>query len=651
MTLKTKFRLSPAVTLAARVLLRSVPLTCALLASVPLSLAAKDMTARVDVDLSHKTGKQNPYYYGGNNIYPKGAQGLMDKNGEFNTTKANLASQLGLRTYRFPGGSEGNLYKWKRAIGPLEQRIDNVSGNNRGSQTNEFGSDEFGRLLETTAFKHGIIMVAYGYEKPDDAADWVEYMNAQVGENPNGGKDWAKVRADNGHAKPYNIKYWEIGNEVYGNWELNWGSYPNSFDAKRGAANVELDTAAGTNGILPFGDAKRYVEGGTKYFTQQKAAAKSTWIGDKIKTTGKAGQTFFVKFPPVDLSDAMQPFVLKINNIKWQRVKNFSRSSAEDLHFTLEEKTGRINFGDNIKGKIPQQDHHIVLDYLSGKQPGFIDYYRQMKAVDPDIVILSNFEKKSFYQRMAQVNAPYDGVVKHYYPRMIHRAKKEDKYEASIVSGMKISRPIEEHKQWLNGFENSSITGKEKLWFTEYSMINVPNQMAIFHTVINEHVNDVGMLLGHSLFLNNRSAMITNNGVIRAMALPIQVFSQHLEENFIRSEVTGSNHYFKKKKLPALLSTASISNDGKTVSLVLTNTSDKYPVSTQINLNSLPDSFQAAGELWLLRAKGNNPLAENTLKEPHAISLEKYKDIKNINAHYKINIAPASVYIVKWLLK
>ena len=56
-----------------------------------------------------------------------------------------------------------------------------------------------------------------------DAADLVEYCNApNNGSNPNGGTDWAAVRAQNGHPQPYGVRLFEIGNEPYGP-DL-WGS-------------------------------------------------------------------------------------------------------------------------------------------------------------------------------------------------------------------------------------------------------------------------------------------------------------------------------------------------------------------------------------------------------------------------------------------
>ena len=69
-----------------------------------------------------------------------------------------------------------------------------------------------------------VICLSFSAETAQSAADWVEYMNAEVGANPNGGKDWAAVRAANGHPRPYGITHWEIGNESGGRDLKTWTS-------------------------------------------------------------------------------------------------------------------------------------------------------------------------------------------------------------------------------------------------------------------------------------------------------------------------------------------------------------------------------------------------------------------------------------------
>lgn len=583
---------------------------------------AANPKATVVVDLNQVIGEKNDWYFGGNNIYPNGAQGLLNSNGEFDQKTVDASDAIGLRSYRFPGGSEGNLYKWKRAIGPLNQRVDNVSGNNRGPQSNEFGSDEFGRLLETTGFKNGIIMVAWGYETPEDAADWVEYMNSKVGANPNGGVDWAAVRAANGHPEPYGITNWEIGNEVYGNWELNWGSYPHEGDAARGSGNVPEDQRKGKKGTLPFGNAKRYVFGGSKYFKQQKAATESSWREEHVKTTGNAGQRFFTKFAPVNLDNNDKPFVVIIDGTTWERVKNFTHSSATDRHYTLNTKTGEIRFGDGIKGAIPQAGQFVMLDYLTGRQPGFVDYYQAMKAVDPSINVISCFEKDSFYKHMATAKQPFDGVVKHYYPRTIKDAPKNSQYAASIVAGQSINTPIEKHLSWMKKYPNPALTGHEKLWLTEYTIPNHIMQASVMHRVINDYSDTVASMLGHSLYLDNNTPMITDKGVVRSKGLPVFLFSKLSQPYYVKTQVQTGHRQYKEQKFPKLLATSSANKERDKATIVLTNTNGGKKIDATISLKGMVEAKQFTVSSWLLNSNTQKVLDDNTDEKPENISIK-----------------------------
>lgn len=124
----------------------------------------------------------------------------------------------------YPGvGVITHDFHWQNMIGPLSQRTDPTPRQSSFDTPRylEFGPDEYGRLLEeyraaTGQPVDGSIQVNIVNGTAEEAADWVEYMNApNDGSNPGGGKDWAQVRADNGHPQPYVIRYWELGNEPY----------------------------------------------------------------------------------------------------------------------------------------------------------------------------------------------------------------------------------------------------------------------------------------------------------------------------------------------------------------------------------------------------------------------------------------------------
>jgi len=145
---------------------------------------------------------------------------------------------MGITFLRYPGGCNADVFNWKDTIGPVGQRKDIINYHNGTSRgIARFGVDEYLRFCEqegmtpiiTTAFckdhprnvdpndhptgiRHPFV-VSYlntAPERVELAADWVEYCNGSA-DTPYG-----KLRAQNGHPEPYDVKYWEIGNESYG---------------------------------------------------------------------------------------------------------------------------------------------------------------------------------------------------------------------------------------------------------------------------------------------------------------------------------------------------------------------------------------------------------------------------------------------------
>lgn len=114
-----------------------------------------------------------------------------------------LAKGAGITIARFPGGSGSLFYNWKNSIGPPERRPKFL-----------YGLDEFLKTCEEIGCEV-VYTLPYVTGSSEDAADLVEYLNApNDNSNPRGGKDWAAVRAENGHPEPYNVRYFELGNEV-----------------------------------------------------------------------------------------------------------------------------------------------------------------------------------------------------------------------------------------------------------------------------------------------------------------------------------------------------------------------------------------------------------------------------------------------------
>jgi len=126
---------------------------------------------------------------------------------------------------RWPGGCFASPYRWKNGIGPQSKR--NVYPREIWDDLdiNSYGTDEFIRMCERIGAEP-LIVVNIGTrnwnDNPDpeefmqDVLDWIEYCNGPATSK------WGKVRAQNGHREPYNVKYWEIDNET---WSMGVDNY------------------------------------------------------------------------------------------------------------------------------------------------------------------------------------------------------------------------------------------------------------------------------------------------------------------------------------------------------------------------------------------------------------------------------------------
>ena len=112
---------------------------------------------------------------------------------------------------RWPGGCFVSSYNWKKAVGKVRTPFFDKAW--RVEDPNSFGTDEYMKLCRKIGCEPYICTNA-GTGTAEEMSDWVEYCNLE-----NEG-EFAKWRIENGHPEPYNVKYWSIGNENYGEWEI-----------------------------------------------------------------------------------------------------------------------------------------------------------------------------------------------------------------------------------------------------------------------------------------------------------------------------------------------------------------------------------------------------------------------------------------------
>ncbi|MBO4565013.1 MAG: carbohydrate binding domain-containing protein [Bacteroidaceae bacterium] len=140
---------------------------------------------------------------------------------------AQMLAEMHPRFMRFPGGcfvegqqSPDNAFRWKRTIGPIEQREGHANVNWGYRTSDGIGFHEFLQLSEDLGAKPLFVVnvgIWHGGCTPyDQIGEWIqecldalEYANGAVTTK------YGKMRAENGHPAPFNLEYIEIGNENY----------------------------------------------------------------------------------------------------------------------------------------------------------------------------------------------------------------------------------------------------------------------------------------------------------------------------------------------------------------------------------------------------------------------------------------------------
>jgi hypothetical protein len=132
---------------------------------------------------------------------------------------ATLMREAHIGAMRYPGGSYADIYHWR----------DNTAPGGFVAPGTDF--DSFMGTVRA-ADAQPIIIANYGSGTPQEAADWVRYANVTKG---------------------YGAKYWEIGNELYGNgfYGANWETDHHTDKSPTGYANNVLEFAAAMKAVDP----------------------------------------------------------------------------------------------------------------------------------------------------------------------------------------------------------------------------------------------------------------------------------------------------------------------------------------------------------------------------------------------------------------
>ena len=177
--------------------------------------------ARIKLDLDRTVGEVDRRIFGGfiehlgrciyGGVFEPGSP-LADERG-FRRDVVDALRPLGVPVLRWPGGNFVSGYHWTDGIGPPEARPRRMELAWHAEESNRFGTDEFLAYCRELGAEP-YVCLNMGTGTMDEAQAWLEYCNGT------GDTYWANRRRENGHPEPYRVRYWGLGNEMYGVWQI-----------------------------------------------------------------------------------------------------------------------------------------------------------------------------------------------------------------------------------------------------------------------------------------------------------------------------------------------------------------------------------------------------------------------------------------------
>ncbi len=356
---------------------------------------------------------------------------------------------------RYPGGTFADTYLniWQNSITPIDKRVAPLEMNKYNDQRMDFGLTEylnFCKLIE--AEPHILVNMIYG--TPEGTKDLAEYCNADTNAK------YGKLRSENGFKEPFNVKYWEIGNE-------------------------EWDDAVETgNKHIPFYDALKSID--TNYMIM---VCGNTWGGEKffddIYTTIGEKADFYSYHD-------ITPGKPRINNYD-ESQRYYSVMGASKIHDNtfqyIKWWANKYNFADKIK--LALTEYLIIYDV---KAPQWIDTSYKNASFETGIWMASvynTFIKNSDFQPifektfgLGHIRVGFnDKGERIYYPSPIHTIMEFFRHHTGdYVVPVEIDCPTYS-TEIIDGLYQSS----------DVPMLDVcvtTDMKTIFISVVNKHISD-----------------------------------------------------------------------------------------------------------------------------------------------------------------
>lgn len=546
---------------------------------------------------------------------------------------------------RYPGGTIANLYDWKKAIGP--QKGKTIHGNPFDCSPIDpnFGVDEAMTWIYDDLGSEAIWVYGMAQGSASDAADLFEYLNApNDGSNPNGGTDWAAVRAQNGHEKPYGVTRFEIGNEM-GLWGQNYW-----MDGKSSSRS--------------FGET--YVNGGEMTFGRNtKTVREEDWRESAANSDGTAGQVRYVKYDPVKEGSAS----VYVDGQQWTIVDSLENQGTANV-CTFDYETGRITFGDGRNGNIPASGKAITASYTSF-QDGFTEYYRALKDIASqlgmEIEVYSCMEDQNAITALKNAGNHYDGAVIHPYSETSASGGGYVKIEDNDPEFYEklLGRSLEHNMTRVQALKDRMGEGKVPV-ISEFGIYNHNTQFvrSIGHAIYiaNEMIDYINMgtpylnkhcLVDYPYGVDNLGsgsqcviqAIKNSDGSVTFVSTPsakaFSIFNHMTGDTEVGQTVTGNTTYYTYQgsyQVPTIKVLSSKDEEGNTYITVVNNRKNS---NTKVAISA--DHRDLTGkdiEVWYLTSE--NVDDENTAAAPDKVNIVK-TSVTGAGTDLKYSLAPHSV--------
>jgi alpha-N-arabinofuranosidase len=559
---------------------------------IRLSIPAGEPLPSIRIHVDQALDPISPMLYGLNHRYLHSGYGVWDAEAQqIHPEVITRSLHIGVPVTRFPGGSVGSTYHWTDGIGPPDERPMGISGFNGEPASNEYGFDEQMLFMEQVGATTNVV-VNFGTGTAQEAAAWVAYANGVVTDTTSIGVDelsvgWGSVghwaaRREANQARlgitphPYDIAYWEVGNELYGDWEYTWTHSP-----------------------------LKYAAGGTAWQEDQRVVKEDDWRAGVSYSDGQPSQFFYVRYPPVVTGTQ----TITVAGVAWKEVVDLFAAGQDEAVYAFDPQQGEIRFGDGEHGRVPRAGAPILAGYESGPHDGFVDYDAAMKAVDPEIKVGSCFHSDVLLRALGEEH-PYDFLAVHpYYSSGDRNGGGLAEAHLRTMAGPLIKQMDLEDLQAAVRLYAGDQANQVEIAITEHNLYVSPRQTPTPH---------YGMSLDQGLFvadmvrtliefgvpLGDLHCLISRGGgegwgntavlsdypelILRPAAYVLQLFSQHFAPVQVETQIddapllTGS--------VPALEVLASASESGHRLTLLAINKKATATITATVTISGFTPS-------------------------------------------------------------